>query len=102
MCNPIFARYLKKQFLLILLSPLILTAGWPPFFTGFLLLFGFVPLLLMEKETQKWFGLKVYFSLLLWNIGTTWWVWFASPEGCIAMLLANSGLMLLPFVFTEG
>ena len=53
----------------------------------------------MEKETQKWFGLKVYFSLLLWNIGTTWWVWFASPEGCIAMLLANSGLMLLPFVF---
>ncbi|MFM9944879.1 MAG: apolipoprotein N-acyltransferase [Bacteroidia bacterium] len=90
---------MKKQFLLILLSPLILTIGWPPLIMGFLLLIGFVPLLILEQEAQKWFGLKIYFSLLLWNIGTTWWVWNASPEGCIAMLLANTGLMLLPFVF---
>ena len=98
-CYPIFARNLKKQLLLILLSPLILAVGWPPLPTGILLLFGFIPLLLLEQEAQEWYRLKVYVSLLLWNIGTTWWVWNASPEGCIAMLLANSGLMLLPFVF---
>ncbi len=99
MSFPIFAQLLKKQFLLIFLSPLILTIGWPPLITGFLLLIGFVPLLLLEEEAKNWVGLKIYFSLLLWNIGTTWWVWNASPEGCIAMLLANSGLMLLPFIF---
>lgn len=96
--NPIFATHLKRQFLLILLSSLILSLGWPPLYTGYLLLLGFVPLLLLEQEAQKWYRLKIYLSLLLWNIGTTWWVWNASPEGCIAMLLANSGLMLIPFV----
>ena len=89
---------LKKQILLILLAPIILTLGWPPLITGLLLFVGFVPLLLLEKEATKWVGIKLYFSLLLWNIGTTWWVWNASPEGCIAMLLANTYLMYLTFV----
>ncbi len=89
---------MKKQYLLILLSPLLLSLGWPPLSSGFLLFLGFVPLLILENETKKWYGLKIYVSLLLWNIGTTWWVWNASPEGCIAMLLANSALMQLPFI----
>ncbi len=98
MCKPTFVCNLKKQFLLILIAPLLLSLGWPPLPTVFVLFLGFVPLLALENIAQRWYGLKIYTSLLLWNIGTTWWVWNASPEGCIAMLLANSGLMLLPFV----
>lgn len=76
-----------------------MSLGWPPLPTGILLFFGLLPLFVLENEAKKWVVLKIYASLLLWNIGTTWWVWNASPEGCIAMLLANSGLMLLPFIF---
>jgi apolipoprotein N-acyltransferase len=93
----IFAKSLKKQILLILLAPALLTLGWPPLPTGFLLFCGFLPLFILENEAKRWFGSKVYISILLWNIGTTWWVWNASPEGCIAMLLANSYLMHLVF-----
>lgn len=89
---------MKKQIFLILLSPILLSLGWPPIVSGFLLLIGFVPLLLLEKEVVKWYGLKIYISILLWNIGATWWVWNASAEGCIAMLLANSFLMSLTFL----
>jgi len=90
---------LKKQLILILLSPLLLSLGWPPLPTGFMLLIGFVPLFMLENEVKKGYWIKIYSSLLLWNIGTTWWVWNASPEGCIAMLLANSLLMSINFMF---
>lgn len=81
-----------------MLTPILLTLGWPPLPSGFLLLIGFVPLLMLEQRSSGYFLLKTYLSLLLWNTGTTWWVWNASPEGCIAMLLANSLLMSLTFV----
>lgn len=71
----------------------MLTLGWPPLPTGILLLAGFVPLLFLQNEPVKYIGLKTYLSLLLWNIGCTWWVWNASPGGAIAMLIANSLLM---------
>lgn len=89
---------MKKQLALILLAPILLSLGWPPLPTGFLLLIGFVPLLMLENEVKKGYWIKIYSSLLLWNIGTTWWVWNASPEGCIAMLLANSLLMSFTFL----
>ncbi|MCC6818117.1 MAG: apolipoprotein N-acyltransferase, partial [Bacteroidia bacterium] len=43
--------------------------------------------------------LWVYLSLFLFNTGTTWWVWNASAGGAIAMLICNSLIMSLPFVF---
>jgi apolipoprotein N-acyltransferase len=84
---------LSKQIQLILLTPALLTLGWPPLPTGILLLAGFVPLLFLQNEPVKYIGLKTYLSLLLWNIGCTWWVWNASAGGAIAMLIANSLLM---------
>jgi apolipoprotein N-acyltransferase len=62
---------------------------------------AFAPLLLLAhrgRQTGGWkhFGL-LFLSLLLWNITTTWWVWYASDVGAIAMLLMNSFFMFLPF-----
>ncbi|MEY2924564.1 MAG: apolipoprotein N-acyltransferase [Bacteroidota bacterium] len=83
-----------------LLPGVLLYLAWPPKDLFFLSFIAFVPLFLLEKETEntKGFGKLAYTSLLFWNILTTWWVWYASPAGSIAMLLANSGLMLLPWI----
>lgn len=90
---------MKKQLFLILLSPALLSLGWAPSPAVLLLFVGFVPLLLLENIAKKKYWLKTYISILFWNIFTTFWVWNATPEGCIAMLLANSILQLLPFIF---
>lgn len=83
------------------LSAILLFAGWPPLPYFPLLFAGFVPLLILrnklEKAGKKGFAWWVYFTLLAWNILTTWWVGYASVGGAIAMVLANSALMTLPF-----
>jgi len=89
---------------LSLLSSVLLSIGWPPLKFPIFLFFGFVPLLWVEEILRKidrtnLFFRITYLSLLVWNILTTWWVWYASPGGAIAMLLANTFLMCLPFWF---
>lgn len=85
-----------------LLSAGLLSLGWPPLQLPFLLFFGLIPLLWFEDYTRQHrpglYFPYLYLGLFLWNLATTWWVWFASPGGAIAMLLANSLLMCLPFL----
>lgn len=103
-------RITKSPLWLSLLGGLLLFAAWLPSPLFFLLFVGWLPLLqLMElglKEGKKtiWFWKWSYLSVFVWNLGTTWWVWFASEGGAIAMLLANSlvmSLMLSAAYFTR-
>jgi apolipoprotein N-acyltransferase len=89
-----------KIALLTILPGLMFFIAWPPRDLFFLSFVAFVPIFILEQETRgkKSFGLLAYSSLLIWNILTTWWVWYASPAGSIFMLLANSLLMLLPWL----
>lgn len=94
---------LKNKFLLSLLSAILLIAAWPPLPTAFLLFVAFVPLLFVYEQLKeskrrhlKFLGFT-YLTLFLFNTGTTWWVWNASPSGSIIMLFANSLIMSLPF-----
>ncbi|MCO6495354.1 MAG: apolipoprotein N-acyltransferase [Bacteroidetes bacterium] len=86
---------------LSLLTGLLLFSAWVPSSLFFVLFISWIPLLkLMEIgiNTDKktfWFWKWSYLSMFTWNLGTTWWVWFASEGGAIAMLLANSFLMSL-------
>lgn len=78
--------------------------GWPPLPTAFLLFVALVPLFVLREQLENSkrkhlrFWLWTYLSLFLFNTGSTWWVWNASPEGTIMMLFFNSLLMSLPFL----
>jgi apolipoprotein N-acyltransferase len=89
-----------SRFLLSAASGLLLFAAWPVSPLTFLIFFAFVPLLWMERQgirRKKFFG-WVYLSMLIWNVGATWWVWNATGPGAIGAFLANSLLMCLPWL----
>ncbi len=94
-------------FLLSLLSAVLLTLSWY-WHLSVLIFFAFVPLLFIEHylfsnpQTKKP-KLKLtgycYIVFLLWNIGTTWWIQYASLGGAIAAFITNGILMTTTFVF---
>lgn len=96
-------KLIKTAWHLPLISAILLILSWPPLPFPYLIFVAFIPLLrltdLHEKQSElKLYGLKVYLSLLLWNIGTTWWVWHASPEGSVAAFTLNALLQTLPWL----
>ncbi|TAF52468.1 MAG: apolipoprotein N-acyltransferase [Sphingobacteriia bacterium] len=89
-----------KALLAGLLAGLLLVFAWPA--DGFTPLVGlaFVPLFWLVDQgfgpRVKYFSL--FLALLVWNVGTTWWMWHSTAVGAVAAILANSLLMLLPWV----
>lgn len=94
----------RKVFFCVLTAAL-LWAAWPAAGFAPLLFIAFVPLLLAEKNIfeQKKAGERVrlfgysYLAFVLFNLLTTWWVWFASPFGMMGAVLANALLMTVVF-----
>lgn len=96
---------LKKLplFVLMLLSGLLLTAAWPV--NGFspLLFVAWVPLLVAgnrmlqqpEKYKNKHFFFYSFITVFVWNLGVTWWVYFASFGGAAMAIVTNSIIMAL-------
>ena len=88
-----------------LAAGLLLWLGWPVKPLPFLLFMGLVPLLLIGryidqhafKRKRLWYFLYVYLGLLVFNLGTTWWVGKSTVGGAIGMLVANALLMYLPW-----
>ena len=96
----------KKIFLQFLLTGVLLSVSWLPMPLTPLLFVAFIPMLNAleqcrlqgKKNIFTWSG--IYFSLLLWNICTTWWVWNASAGGAVAAMLLNALLQSFPiFLF---
>lgn len=85
----------------VFLPALLFWLAWEPMPFTPLVFVAFLPFFYLADwglKTSIWKNFGVLFSaLLLWNISTTWWVWFASDVGAIAMLLLNSYFMYLPF-----
>lgn len=82
------------------LTGILLTAAWPVSSLTFLIFVAFVPLLWMERQgirRKKFFG-WTYLTMVLWNTGTTWWVWNASAPGAVGAILANSLIMCIPWL----
>jgi apolipoprotein N-acyltransferase len=65
---------------------------------------GFAPLLVLEDyyrhagKTRQVF-LHSYLTFLLWNIGVTWWVVYASFGGALMAFIFNALFMALVFTF---
>jgi len=86
--------------LLSALTGLLLYAAWPESRLILLIFIAFVPLLWLERQgirRARFFG-WVYLSMLIWNIGTTWWIWNSTGPGAVGAILANSLLMCLPWL----
>ena len=68
-----------------------------------MLFLGWIPLLWLEsKITGKKAGLRFFFHVwwacLIWNVGTTWWIYYSTAVGSIVAMAANALLMSIPWV----
>ncbi len=85
--------------LLSIISGLLLWLSWPVSPYTFFIFIAFVPLLFAEHYTAKRlsFFLYSFLTMLVWNTGTTWWIWNSTDVGAIGAIIANSLLMTLPW-----
>lgn len=94
-------KFWNSPHLLITCSALLMILAWQPFGIFILSFGGFVPLFYLEEKLRTQSGkffLLLFLSLLLWNIGVTYWIWNASAGGAIAAFIINSLLMCMPFM----
>ncbi len=97
-----------KKYRLILIScftGILLSLAWPDKGFSPLLLIAFIPLLWVEdyiandktKRFSPFAGLFYsYLPFLIWNIITTYWVWYSTPVAILAFTL-NALLMSIAF-----
>ena len=95
-----------KRFGLSVLTGTLMGISFP--FTGSLFILSFVawvPLLLLEdyisrknyRSGKVW--MHAFIAFFLYNLITTWWIYFASFGGAVMAVLANSFLMAFVFYF---
>jgi apolipoprotein N-acyltransferase len=98
---------LQQPLGLAVLGALLLSSGWAPWPTAWLvplLFIGWVPYLLMERQLTLTGARKgcvfasTYLMLLGWNALTTWWVSYADLPAGIAAVVLNALLMCLPLM----
>lgn len=96
----------QNRILLSALSGVLMVVSFP--FTGSitpLVFVSWIPLLLVESyiSQKRYRSSKVYlhafFSFLIYNAGTTWWIWYASEGGAIFAIVLNALIMALVFYF---
>jgi apolipoprotein N-acyltransferase len=91
----------KHLYFLSVISGLLLVFGWPVKGFPILLFFGFVPLLLIEdfilqnrerfnRYSFFWYS---YISMFIWNLLTTYWIYYSSGFGVTMAVICNSLFM---------
>lgn len=94
-----------RKILLALISGLLLWLSWNPNGLPFLIFFAFVPLLvisdmLISEEHKHSSGLAFCYGIiafLIWNVGTTWWIFNSTGPGAIVTFILNSSFMALVY-----
>ena len=93
-----------KLWLIALLSGSLMALAWPAVGgISSLIYISFIGLLLIEKELSKKSGkgLQVfgyaYLSFFIFNLLTTWWIYYASDWGAAAAVICNSLFMAIVF-----
>ena len=95
-----------KNFVLAILSGLLLAFAWPTYGFPVLLFIGFVPILLVERHVRqsviRWKKISIfgysYLSFVIWNFITTNWLQYADVFGASFAILVNSMLMAILMV----
>jgi len=91
----------SKLLQLSVLAGLLFIPAWCKTGTGLILLFAFIPLLFVEdylfenKVNNRPHKAFLYSALtfLIWNAGTTWWLWNATIAGMFLAFFINTLLM---------
>lgn len=81
------------------LTGLLLFLAWPVSPLMPIIFIAWIPLLIVADKTSstsRFFGL-VFIGTLVWNAGTTWWMWNSTDIGTIAAIMFNSMLMTFPW-----
>jgi apolipoprotein N-acyltransferase len=86
-------------------SGILLGLAWIPGSTGLILLFAFVPLLLVDfyyyenRKVYKSYNIfwNAALAFFIWNIIATWWIKNASFVGLVMAVVVNTLLMALIF-----
>lgn len=76
----------------------MLALAWPTSPLTLLIFVAWVPLLYIaevEKKVGRFF-LYSLLSMFIWNAGTTWWIWNATPAGAVGAIVINSFFMSIP------
>ena len=86
-----------------ILSGLLLWLAWPVGPGAPILFLAWIPLLWVESQlSNKPAGIKFYFlvwvACLIWNIGTTWWLYYSTAIGSLVAIAANAFLMTIPWM----
>ena len=88
-----------KKILAAVSSGLLLAFSWTSIGVFPLIFFAFLPLLMLEEKAEK--GKSVFgygfFTFLIFNLITTYWVWHATAVGSVVAFLLNSLLMAFAF-----
>lgn len=83
----------------VLLFTVMMSLPWLVPHTGWLVLVGFLPLLLADDVADhlgiKHFWWYYFGAFILWNAATTFWVWNATVGGAIFAIIANAFQMAL-------
>ncbi len=95
-----------RNFFYALFSGVLLAIAWPTYGFPLFIFIAFVPLLLVEFHirnfSKNWIKSKVfglaYLSFFIWNLITTYWIYFSTPFGGAFAILVNSLLMSLIFL----
>ncbi len=95
----------KRLLLLSAISGLMLSIPWLGYGSGLILLFAFVPLLLVEnslfenRKNNKSISafLYSYITFVIWNTLTVWWIFHAASFVVVAVVIFASFIMALPF-----
>ena len=92
---------MKPLLIKSVLSGILLALSWPVDGFPVLIYIAFVPLLHLSfskppKNKLLLLGL-IYFTFLIWNGATTWWLWNSTAFGMLFAVLVNSFLMTLVF-----
>ena len=88
-----------NKLLLALLSGLLLAFSWPSIGIFPLAFIAFIPLLILEKESENGKQILAYsfLSFFLFNVITTYWIYHATFFGAIAAFFINATLMATVF-----
>ena len=93
-----------QRYLFSILSGILMVLAFPYTGSMFPLFFiAWIPLLLVEETVnkQRYRSGKVfihaYLTFLIYNVGTTWWVWNADANGALMAFTLNSLLMAIAF-----